>query len=36
MDAITSGSPINDPRHQPAALRTSLGRTPKDWWPAWA
>ncbi|WP_174279843.1 catalase/peroxidase HPI [Sphingomonas bacterium] len=33
MDAITSGSPINDPRNQPMALRTLLGRTPKDWWP---
>ncbi len=33
MDAITSGSPINDPSKQPAALRTLLGRTAKDWWP---
>lgn len=33
MDAITEGSPINDPRKQPAALRTLLGRTNKDWWP---
>lgn len=33
MDAITSTSPINDPTRQPAALRTLLGRTNKDWWP---
>ena len=33
MDAITEGSPINDPKKQPAALRTLLGRTNKDWWP---
>jgi catalase-peroxidase len=33
MDAITSGSPINDPSKQPAAMRTLLGRTSRDWWP---
>ena len=33
MDAITEGSPINDPKKQPAALRTLLGRTNRDWWP---
>jgi catalase-peroxidase len=33
MDAKTSGSPINDPDKQPAALRTLLGRTNRDWWP---
>ena len=33
MDAITEGSPINDPRKEPAALRTLLGRTSRDWWP---
>lgn len=33
MDAITSDSPINDPKKQPAALRSLLGRTNKDWWP---
>ncbi|NJR78794.1 catalase/peroxidase HPI [Sphingomonas corticis] len=33
MDAITEGSPINDPQKQPAALRTLLGRTNRDWWP---
>jgi catalase-peroxidase len=33
MDAITGTSPINDPAKQPAALRTLLGRTNRDWWP---
>ncbi|KQT32763.1 hydroperoxidase [Sphingomonas sp. Leaf412] len=33
MDAITQGSPLNDPDKQPAALRTLLGRTNRDWWP---
>jgi catalase-peroxidase len=33
MDAPTSGSPINDPQKQPAALRRLLGRTNRDWWP---
>ncbi|HEX8400251.1 MAG TPA: catalase/peroxidase HPI [Allosphingosinicella sp.] len=33
MDAITQNSPINDPAKQPAALRTLLGRTNRDWWP---
>ena len=33
MDAITQGSPINDPAKQPAALRTLLGQTSKHWWP---
>ncbi len=33
MDAITEGSPINDPGKQPAAMRRLLGRTAKDWWP---
>ena len=33
MDAITEGSPLNDPNKQPAALRTLLGRTNRDWWP---
>ncbi|WP_293872656.1 MULTISPECIES: catalase/peroxidase HPI [unclassified Sphingomonas] len=33
MDAITQGSPINDPGKQPAAKRRLLGRTAKDWWP---
>ncbi|ATY32060.1 catalase/peroxidase HPI [Sphingomonas psychrotolerans] len=33
MDAPTTGSPINDPQKQPAALRRLLGRTSRDWWP---
>ncbi|RZM34751.1 MAG: catalase-peroxidase, partial [Sphingomonas sp.] len=33
MDAITEGSPINDPAKQPAAMRALLGRTARDWWP---
>ncbi|WP_374943473.1 catalase/peroxidase HPI [Sphingomonas sp.] len=33
MDAITKGSPLNDPGKQPTALRTLLGRTSRDWWP---
>jgi catalase-peroxidase len=33
MDAITQGSPINDPSKQPAARRRLLGQTHRDWWP---
>ncbi|MGV3768750.1 MAG: catalase/peroxidase HPI [Sphingobium phenoxybenzoativorans] len=33
MDAKTSGSPLNDPSKKPAALRSLLGRTSRDWWP---
>jgi catalase-peroxidase len=33
MDAITTGSPINDPKKQPAAMRRLLGQTHRDWWP---
>ncbi len=33
MDAITEGSPINDPKKQPAAMRRLLGHTARDWWP---
>jgi catalase-peroxidase len=33
MDAITQGSPLSDPNKQPAARRTLLGRTNRDWWP---
>jgi catalase-peroxidase len=33
MDAPTSGSPLSDPSKQPAALRSLLGRTNRDWWP---
>ncbi|TXC71609.1 catalase/peroxidase HPI [Sphingomonas ginsenosidivorax] len=33
MDAITEGSPLSDPGKEPAAMRTLLGRTNRDWWP---
>ncbi|KQM21222.1 hydroperoxidase [Sphingomonas sp. Leaf24] len=33
MDAIPEGSPINDPKKQPAAMRRLLGHTARDWWP---
>lgn len=33
MDAPTTGSPLSDPRKEPAALRRLLGRTNRDWWP---
>ena len=33
MDAPTSGSPLSDPAKEPAALRSLLGRTNRDWWP---
>jgi catalase-peroxidase len=33
MDAKTSGSPLSDPSREPAALRSLLGRTNRDWWP---
>jgi catalase-peroxidase len=33
MDAIPDGSPLSDPNKEPAALRTLLGRTNRDWWP---
>jgi catalase-peroxidase len=33
MDAKTSGSPLSDPGKEPAALRTLLGRSNRDWWP---
>lgn len=33
MDAPTTGSPLSDPSKEPAALRTLLGRTNRDWWP---
>ena len=32
MDAKTS-SPLSDPAKEPAALRSLLGRTNRDWWP---
>ena len=33
MDKPTSGSPLSDPSKEPAALRSLLGRTNRDWWP---
>jgi catalase-peroxidase len=33
MDAVTGSSPLSDPSKEPAALRTLLGRTNRDWWP---
>ncbi|HVI05815.1 MAG TPA: catalase/peroxidase HPI [Sphingomicrobium sp.] len=33
MDAKTSGSPLSDPAKEPAALRSLLGQTNRDWWP---
>jgi catalase-peroxidase len=33
MDKVTTGSPLSDPSREPAALRTLLGRTNRDWWP---
>jgi len=33
MDAQTSGDPLGCPMKQPAALRSLLGRTNRDWWP---
>ncbi len=33
MDAITQGSPINDPGKQPLAMRKLLGQTSRDFWP---
>ncbi|WP_062732798.1 catalase/peroxidase HPI [Sphingobium abikonense] len=33
MDARTSGSPLSDPGKEPAAMRSLLGRTNRDWWP---
>ncbi|MBO9580683.1 MAG: catalase/peroxidase HPI [Sphingobium sp.] len=33
MDAKTTGSPLSDPSKEPAARRSLLGRTNRDWWP---
>ncbi|GAA0640333.1 catalase/peroxidase HPI [Brevundimonas lenta] len=34
MDGQAGGpTPLNDPRKEPEALRTLLGRTNRDWWP---
>ena len=32
MDART-GDPLSDPAKEPAALRSLLGRSNRDWWP---
>ena len=29
----SAGSPLSDPKKEPAALRSLLGRTNRDWWP---
>ena len=33
MDTQSTGSPLSDPGKEPAALRSLLGRTNRDWWP---
>ena len=33
MDVKTGGSPLSCPMKEPAALRSLLGRTNRDWWP---
>ena len=33
MDAPRTGSPLSDPSREPAALRSLLGRTNRDWSP---
>ncbi|TKD49909.1 catalase/peroxidase HPI [Sphingomonas baiyangensis] len=33
MDAITTGDPLGCPAKKPAAMRSLLGRTSRDWWP---
>ncbi|HEX8841447.1 MAG TPA: catalase/peroxidase HPI [Sphingomicrobium sp.] len=33
MDKVTTGSPLSDPSKEPAALRSLVGRTNRDWWP---
>ena len=33
MDAKTSGGPLGCPMKDPAARRSLLGRTNRDWWP---
>ena len=30
---VRTGSPFSDPAKEPAALRSLLGRTNRDWWP---
>ncbi len=29
----SAGSPLSDPKKEPAALRSLLGRSNRDWWP---
>ena len=33
MDGEQAPTPLNDPRKEPAVLRSLLGRTNRDWWP---
>ncbi len=33
MDGNAGATPLNDPKKEPAALRSLLGRTNRDWWP---
>ena len=33
MDVKSTGDPLSDPSKEPAALRSLLGRTNRDWWP---
>ena len=33
MDGDQAPTPLNDPKKEPAALRTLLGRNNRDWWP---
>ncbi|MES2860325.1 MAG: catalase/peroxidase HPI [Pseudomonadota bacterium] len=33
MDGENQSSPLSDPKKEPAALRSLLGRTNRDWWP---
>ncbi|HEX8469613.1 MAG TPA: catalase/peroxidase HPI [Brevundimonas sp.] len=33
MDGEQDPTPLNDPKKEPAALRTLLGRNNRDWWP---
>jgi catalase-peroxidase len=33
MDGEQTPTPLNDPKKEPAALRSLLGRTNRDWWP---
>ena len=33
MDAVTTGDPAGCPMNKPAAMRSLVGRTNRDWWP---